>query len=337
MEKLNTTILINASAAKTGGAETILRTFVQELENYPYYNFIVLSPVLFKESYANVQFDLVSTNGFRTVWFTILGVRKYIKKYKPKSVISFNNLNYIFKPELGITYFHQPKALEEGYKDSKIRIYRYVISRFLRKNKFVVQSDYIRHKFLKSYDFNPRNVITSWPGFIIPRTESINLLNKNRAFSYYGLLPIAYAAQHKNVSLLKGLTGFLESKNILITTLLDKSNTVFDSDDKHIESIGGVNRSQMFDLYKQVDFLIFTSKDETVGLPIFEFLQTGKPAFVYAADYAIEFFKQFNKPENLILFKDVEEFKTLFLQKISLNVNSRDYSEGEWHKIIKLL
>jgi hypothetical protein len=42
-------ILINASAAKTGGAETILRTFVQELHTYASFRFIVLSPIMFEE------------------------------------------------------------------------------------------------------------------------------------------------------------------------------------------------------------------------------------------------------------------------------------------------
>lgn len=330
-------IIINASAAKTGGAETIVRTFVEELKNYPQYNFIIFSPISFKEKYDNVQFYFISTNGLKTIWFTIFGIGNYVNKYKPLYLFSFNNLNYLFRPSLGITYFHQSKAIENGYSDLKIQIYRFFISRFLRKNKFVVQSEYIRKKFIKSFDFHPSKVIASWPGFIIPKIETINSPIKNKGFLKYGLLPIAYAAQHKNVSLLNDLSKFLETENILITTLLDPSNTIFKSSNEYIQSIGAITRLEMFNLYRQIDFLIFTSKDETVGLPIFEFLQTGKPAFVYAADYAIKFFEQFNKPENMILFSDVEEFKALFLQKIKIKAKPFDYSKGEWHKIFELL
>lgn len=337
MQRFRDIILVNASASKTGGAETILRTFVQEIQNHPEYNFIVLSPISFNDNYKNVQFHYVSTTGFLSIWFTILGIGRYVNRYKPSSVISFNNLNYIFKPKQGITYFHQPKAIEHGYSDFKIQIYRFFISRFLRKNKFIVQSDYIKNKFIKSFDFHPSRVIASWPGFVIPKIETINTRIKSKGFFKYGLLPIAYAAQHKNVSLLNDLSKFLETENILITTLLDPSNTIFKSSNEYIQSIGAITRLEMFNLYRQIDFLIFTSKDETVGLPIFEFLQTGKPAFVYAADYAIEFFEQFNKPENMILFSDGEEFKALFLQKIKIKAKPFDYSKGEWHKIFELL
>jgi hypothetical protein len=99
-----------------------------------------------------------------------------------------------------------------------------VINSFLKKNIFIVQSDYIRSKFIKSFDFNSEQVISSWPGFIIPTAEPLSVSNQDKAIDYNGLLPIAYAAQHKNVSLLNELSSFLESGNILITTLLGSSS-----------------------------------------------------------------------------------------------------------------
>ncbi|APX98897.1 glycosyltransferase family protein [Lacinutrix venerupis] len=330
------TILVNASAANTGGAETILRTFVSEIKKETQYKFVILSPHKFNLAEKHITFEYAKTSGFKTVWFTIKGIGKYVKKYSPNKIISFNNLNYIFKPGIGITYFHQPKALEKGYSDVKIKVYQFIISKFLKKNTFIVQSEYIRNKFLKMFNYEEDEVISCWPGFIIPKQDTSLNSKISSNFKHKGLLPIAYASPHKNVKSLEEIYGFLEENNIEITTLLNPANNYL-SASKNINSIGAITRQQLFGLYKDIDFLIFTSKDETVGLPIFEFLQTGKPAFVYAADYAIEFNKQFGNPENLVLFKDAEEFKTLFLQKINCTSKPFDYSKGEWYKIIDLI
>jgi hypothetical protein len=103
------------------------------------------------------------------------------------------------------------------------------------------------------------------------------------------------------------------------------------------KNIGKISRGCLFKVYQKVDFLIFSSTEETVGLPIFEFLQTGKPAFVFAAPYAVYLHKQFNSPSNFVLFSSVEDFKKKFLNHISEFNNRMDYSIGEWDKILSLL
>ncbi|MEO9954656.1 MAG: hypothetical protein ABJF08_12770 [Nonlabens sp.] len=335
--KYRKTILINASAAKTGGAETILKTFVKELEVRSEYDFVILSPIVFQSDFSHISFKLLKTNGFQIIYFTILGIRKYINVYKPLKVISFNNLNYLFINNMGVTYFHQAKALDSTYSDFKIKVYRFIINKFLRKNLFIVQSEYIRNKFINSFNFDSNKVISSWPGFTIPETKKLPIFTKNTNFDHYGLLPISYSSEHKNVAFLNELKDFFVSEKLSVLTLLNKSNDIFDNDFENIQSIGAITRSEMFYLYENVDFLIFTSKDETVGLPIFEFLQTGKPAFVYAADYAIEFYNQFNKPKNFILYTDVEDFKILFLKNINVKAENYNYSRGEWNKILDTL
>lgn len=330
------TILVNASAANSGGAETILRTFVDYIKKEKQFKFVILSPHIFNFEEEHITFETIETAGFKTLWFTTIGVHAYFKKHRPDKIISFNNLNYVIKPRLGITYFHQKKAIENEYTGLKIRIYRFVISKFLRKNTFIVQSSYIRRIFLDFFKFDQTKVKSCWPGFIIPN-EDLSLSSKLlKGFKHRGLLPIAYVSDHKNVKSLEEIYDFLKEEDINITTLLSPSSNDL-SISQNINSIGLITREQLFGLYKKIDFLIFTSKDETVGLPIFEFLQTGKPVYVYAADYAIEFYEQFGKPENLILYKDAEDFKTLFLQKINCNAKPFDYSKGEWNKIIDLL
>lgn len=330
-------IIINASAAKTGGAETILRTFNEHIEKVTSHDFVVLSPISFQSTCKHIRYLNVKTNSFQTIFFTVWGVRKYIKRFKPIKVISFNNINHILNSATGITYFHQTKALDKSYSDVKLRIYRIMISTFLRKNVFIVQSEYIRNKFMKSFRIGHTQICSCWPGFTIPSLAAVSLNLKKRSYSFNGLLPIAYATNHKNVELVRELIGFFVNKRVHLTTLLDHPNDIFEADCNNIESIGLISRDKMFELYQEMDFLIFTSKDETVGLPIFEFLQTGKPAYVFAADYAVAFYEQFDKPINFILFKDAEDFERLFLENINVRAPFYDYSKGEWNKIIDLL
>ncbi|WP_299215905.1 hypothetical protein [uncultured Dokdonia sp.] len=329
-------ILVNASAAKTGGAETIIRTFVQEASLSSDINFIILTPLKFENVPNHIQLIDYYTSGLNTIFFSTLGIIKFIKKYKPNKILSFSNINYILAPSKGITYFHQFKALEDGHSDIKIKIYRLLINFFLRKNIFILQSEYIKSIFQSKFKINPEQAISVWPGFLVPQpSKDMILLNtiKEGKDLYKGLMPIAYNASHKNISLIRNLENFLEEKSIRIHSLLPKE----DLDINRIVHHGAIDRSELFALYAVVDFLIFPSKSETVGLPIFEFLETGKPTFVYAADYAIHFYKQFNEPENLILFKDEEDLKRLFLQKIDLITPKKNYSDGEWYKILESL
>lgn len=333
------TILINASAAKTGGALTILKTFLENLPKSGSRRYVVLSPLSNERNEANIGYIQISTQGIGTIFFTTLGILYYILKYKPKKVISFNNINTPFYPSRGITYFHQLKALKE-YKDLKIKIYDFIITTFLKENTFIVQSELVKELFLKKYPIHPIKVISCWPGFSIPETVSLppsisSIFNENTNRNI-GLLPIAFNSLHKNVQILHSLEEFFQANNCIIISLFDEGSSPFKNHDVII-NIGGVSREILFELYNRIDFLVFTSRDETVGLPVFEFMQTGKPAFVYQAPYAEGFYQQFSHPDNFILFGDEKAFKDLFLQKINTKATPFRYSEGEWNKINDLL
>lgn len=333
------TILINASAAKTGGAETIIRTFVDVLGSFPEHRYVIISPISFCKTNPNMKFVRIKTSGVFTVLFSTIGIFIFQLLYRPYKIISFNNLNSIFTPKKGITYFHQPKALNPKYRSLKIKTYDYFITHFLKSNKFILQSSYTKNLFQKKYKISRDNLITCWPGFTIPSNIVFNKgpkLKHNDNYNRIGVFPVNYTAEHKNIKLLVELTCFFRDNNISIITLLENGNYIIKENDV-FQNIGAVSRLELYYLYSIADFLIFTSYDETVGLPIFEFLQFGKPAFIFNAQYAQSFIKQFNFPKNFILFDDAESFSLAFEQNITVLDQSVDYSKGEWNKIIDLL
>ncbi len=327
-------VIINASAAKTGGAETIIKTFIESIPDSSNTNFTILAPIDLDIDKTNVSVVYKSTSGIQTLFFSSIGILYYIFKYKTSRIISFNNINCLFFTKHGITYFHQYKLLDSSHKELKIRIYEFLIRFFLRKNQFIVQSNFIKNLFSSKFPKLSKPVISCWPGFQIPEIKSKKNNESNEKKT--GILPIAYNAPHKNVELLLELKPFFKENDIQIITLLPNKLTTF-NDQSVFNNIGTIDRKKLFEKYNEVDFLIFTSTSETVGLPVFEFLHTGKPVFVYAADYAKEFFIQFNKPENLILFENAKDFESKYGKAIKIKADFYDYSKGEWNKIFKLL
>jgi glycosyltransferase involved in cell wall biosynthesis len=331
-------IIINATAAKTGGAETIIKTFINSLpKKNTGVRYVVLSSIkdLDISQNKNLLIAKKETNHLGTLWFSLIGIIYYQLKYRTLRVVSFNNINSLISYKWGITYFHQLKVFIPEHFDVKVRVYSFLIRNLLFKNTFIIQSSYVERLFKDKFPNHQGNIISSWPGFIIPKKIKLKNNTKNSK-SFIGIVPIAYNAPHKNINLIFELKSFFEKKQIKITTLLDKP-LVIDNEDTVFSYIGVQNKEDLFQLYNESGFMLFPSKAETIGLPIFEFLQTGKPAFVFAAEYAISLYEQFGRPENFILFKDVEEFKSLFSQKINTTAKPFDYSKGEWHKILDLL
>lgn len=331
-------IIVNASGAKFGGAEAIVRTFVDCIKEDENVQFYIISSLKFENKSSNITYIHKETKGIATIFFATIGVLYYIFSLRATKIISFSNVNSILFTKKGITYFHQPKALK-NYNEIKLKIYRFLIKKVLRENVFIVQSNYIKQLFEQEFLYSDEKVISCWPGFLkeIPeKNEYIFQTIKKLKYNQIGIVPISYNAEHKNLNLLEQLTPFLKANKIKIISLLPSNSKILSDTDVFIK-IGQIQRKELFALYELVDFLIFPSKDETVGLPIFEFIQSGKPAFVYNAPYAANFYEKFNSPYNFILFETIQEFQNLYPTRVNEKHIRVDYSQGEWNKIFNLL
>ncbi|WP_405202186.1 hypothetical protein [Dokdonia sp. LLG6352-1] len=330
-------IIINATAAKSGGALTILRTFLESIPHNRRKDFLLLAP----QSYEIDQLKSIrlSTCGIFTYIFSVIGIGFYQLVFSSRKVLSFNNVNTIFYSSSSMTYFHQLKMFDRSYKDLKLSLYRFTIRYINSRSLFIVQTKTVRDLFIKFDTRIGDRALIVWPGFIKEKLEENTFKLPNYPIDFdieeFGLIPIAYDTDHKNLSFLSKINHFFHQKNIknIILTKNASSLTNLES----IFEIGQVSREQLYYLYSKAKFLIFTSLSETVGLPIFEFLETGKPTFVFGAQYAVDFYYKFHQPSNLILFNTEDEFKELFLQNIDKVYTSKSYSDGEWIKILEKL
>ena len=323
-------VLINASAAKIGGASTIVRSFYSKLDDSDQVNYILICGLKELPDKKNVKVIPLSTSGIWSILFSALRIGLFNFWFRPSKIISFNNINYLFSKSKGITFFHQSKLFLEKPNQLKLYIYDWIIKHFLLQNSWVVQSEHVAQQLTAKYPSLHGKTTVAWPGFHIPETIQIPDLPSH----IKGIFPVTSVSHHKNLDLFWQLHEAFAELNIHVATLLADQDVPQKSHYHHIKPLPS---AEIFGIYKLLDFMVFTSTEESVGLPIFEFLQTGKPVFVYAAPYAVYYYEYFSRPENMILFNSAEDFKAQFLACNNLSSNRFDYSRGEWYKVFDLI
>ena len=87
---------------------------------------------------------------------------------------------------------------------------------------------------------------------------------------------------HKNHYLLDEI-AFDKSTRITVTITSDE----FPAENDSVYHIGRVSRDDIFELYKEVDALLFLSGDESLGMPIFEAIKSNLPIICPRADYTV--------------------------------------------------
>lgn len=341
------TIIINATGAKTGGAKQILLSCLisidQDKSNINRY--IVLSPLSQEDiSFSNINIELIklSTSSIWTYLFSTIFVFLYALRYKSRSIISFNNVNAFFLKKWFdlTTYFHQLKAIEVSESGVRMNLIRMNLS-LLKGTTIVVQSSFVKKKFQDYFGVN-YDVIVAWPG-IRKINQSLDskyisdLINKIKVeYQYVAVWPVSMVySEHKGFRTLWSLSKELKKLNVAIII----PGYLKDVDElPNIFTVGSLSSADLDVLYCKCDFMIFTSTFETLGLPIFEYIQLQKKSFVLNAPYLTPLRESYEIATKFIVAWDNEEdfFKKLELnyiasddRKYEINIPNRYYF-GDW-------
>ena len=202
---------------------------------------------------------------------------------------------------------HQSLIFKEFSKTSiqfyKFWLFRFIFKLFLKKNDIVlVQTEEMAKKIRAHIGFNVNVRLVDfgsnhfgWPQFI-RRRRKISSKTPNRFRVVY---PSA-SYPHKNHYLLN-LIMFDKETEIFLTVTKDE----FVSHNPSLTNIGQVPREHVFDLYKEVDALLFLSSNESLGLPILEAIKCNLPIICPYAEYTGHlnadncFFFEINDPSSL--------------------------------------
>jgi hypothetical protein len=322
---LSKRIIINASAAKVGGAKTIIESFISWVGKHDKVNqFVLIAPFCPDHLPSNVIYHHKETSGLGTLKFSVLGVFISCLKYKCDVCLSFNNVNLLLPICKRITYFHQPKVFTDN--GLRFRIMAFMV-KLIKGSSFVFQSPLIEQRFIDKFGKGFKTNI-HWPGLGQSADPNISIYPlKKKQGEFLMLWPVTDPfASHKNLQWMEEFDSWLVKNNIRILMTSTKSINC-----ESVESIGLLSREQLFNLYSQVDAMLMVSLEETFCLPIYEAASLNTKVLVLNRPY-IESVKTWKGlPSNIILFNTIDELEQgMHNRECNLDVEP-EYFEPDWN------
>lgn len=340
--------IINATAAKHGGALTILKDYLSEvrkMDNGTIY-YIFTGADLHDLLCDKIKLIKIKTHGFgiggiKRLYWDFFGFFMYCKwnRLNPDLIISFQNTGVIFPKVKQLIYYHQPIPLYD-YRwkfyikdESALFFYKYIYPFFIKmlsnsNSHFVVQTNYIKKLFIKKFQTPSNRVNVIIPGIsFLPEYKDSNVyIDKN----HYNIFYPTNHAKYKNfdilfdaISQIKKMHPEMFEKIMLHITLdADKLNTksrlaCFEITNK-INFLGCLPRRDIFSYYKSVDLLVFPSYIETFGLPLIEAAHLGVPILASDLYYAHEALQNY-KGVKYVEFDNSERWADAIIEHYSVN------------------
>ncbi len=280
----------------------------QELEIIVYVHKIALVAD-YVNDFTIVEYPLIKSSWLKRLRFEFVESKKLADSLKPDLWIALHDITPNVKCKQ-VVYCHNPSPFykmkgNELFTDTTFFLfclfYKFLYKINIKKNRYViVQQEWLRKEFESRYKVK---TIVAYPftqtnGIITSVSENYNKQPKYR-FIYPAFPRVA-----KNFEVLLRAAKKLSQHRTDFEILL----TISEFDNKYaqqlskkygnigvVKLIGRKNRDEIFDLYDQVDCMVFPSKLETWGLPISEFKTFNKPMLLADLNYAHEALGEFNK------------------------------------------
>jgi len=164
------------------------------------------------------------------------------------------------------------------------------------------------------------SILVKWPGVreveLVDKKSSILYLNSIFPCSFefsqnYCLFPLYSSdSSHKDYVFLSRLRLLLNASGWLTVSLCPTDSNVADV------NLGMVTPDVMDALYSCCDVMVIPSRQETLCLPLFEFLQTGKKIFCREADYIKDFMQSMPVINRAVVVLPVDFTDEIFLYNL---------------------
>ena len=274
-------ILVDAIYINSGGGNTLLKAFLNNLYHYNYdYVFLIDR----RNKYFLNDFNL------NNIYFVNSNERsrgkiysKIIKTHNIEKIFILNNIPPPFKIyNLKVyIYFHNVLLINPfgaNYNFFKISIfilkYIYILSRNSNKYIWITQTEYLKNLLRKSLYFNVNKILVL--PFFNDNANYNNIHEKIYKFIY-----VADGSSQKNHKLIFETLFFLANKyriypNLHLTfdpIIHHKLNNIllfYQSKGLKLINHGTLNDNNLKQLYSQSEFLIYPSLKESFGLPLIE-------------------------------------------------------------------
>lgn len=357
-------IFVNATAATSGGALTILNQFIESIDknDKQYYIFTSIDLKKFESDNIKIINNISAKKWIKRLKWDFYGMKKWSKKNKiyPDLIISLQNTGVIFNKNIPqIIYLHQPIPFTPikwslFRKDERIywiykNLYDKIIKFTINNNTtIVVQSEWLKKAASKKLKFSEDKIYVFKPNLSNIDAEKVEKIDvdKNKYHIFY---PAAGHKYKNHEIILNTLKKLKENNNdiyidLLIHFTLDKESYIGKvakemrvQDSICFESYTSYNKT--LSLYKVSDLVLFPSYVETLGLPLVEAAQFGIPILVSDLEYSREIIGQYNGA-TFLTYNNPQEWaeaiKFNFLNR-ECKFKSNFKATNEWDKFFDLV
>lgn len=242
-------IVVNATALTSGGALTILRDFISNIDddiNNKYYIFINKN-IIHHINIEKSNIKLITTNihtVINRIYWDFYGLKKYLKKHKiiPNTIISLQNtsINFEYKKyhTKQIIYLHQGIPLSDKswsfFKKDEIKLafYKYIYPFFIfrfynhKYTTFIVQTNWMKQALNKTFKINLDNIKVIKPNLshIISINTNINQINKLNLTHKFVLFYPTSAVKFKNYTEIAYAINYIKNNKKYYDLGLDINN-----------------------------------------------------------------------------------------------------------------
>lgn len=299
---MSSIIIVNATAARSSGALSILKQFVSSIpigiEN-TYYIFIDPDIILPIKS-NNVKLIKINTRRWidRISW-DARGIQKWIRKnnLKPSLVISLQNTGVNLTRDIPqLIYYHQLLPLSNHSwniirkEEFILFIYKYFYSFFVslyihNNTHFVVQIPSVKKAFLNKYRIDEDNVHIIPPEIPTVEYDSLRHIKFEDEKTHFVYPATLYV--YKNHRILLKALQILKERNKdeyrrikVHLTIRKEDMSSQEGLDEIADAIvfeGVIPFKRLMSYYKSMDALLFPSYIESFGLPLLEAAGVGIP------------------------------------------------------------
>tara|TARA_B100000212_G_scaffold288841_1_gene229987 strand:- start:180 stop:1304 length:1125 start_codon:yes stop_codon:yes gene_type:complete len=330
-------IIISAINITNGGPHRILNECldysISLLNKYKIFVLINNTKVVEKFNEYNklinfVEFPLSKKSWIFRVFYEYFYFKFFSRKYNVDIWFSLHDCSPFVKAKKQFVYCHNTdifaKIRKNYFFQDPIFILRKIFYRFVysinisSNHSVIVQQDWMRKEFYKK--FKVKNIIVAQPNIknsnIFEDVISKPFNKKNEKIFFYPVYPRCF----KNHEIICEALNILEKeyswKNKVIFTIKGDENKYAKwlwNKYKHLKSLewkGVLQPKENYQIFKRINFLLFTSTNESWGLPITEAKSLNIPIIVSDLPYAKETVGHYGKvnfidPDNPVKLADL--------------------------------
>ena len=358
------TIVVNATALRSGGGLTIYRQFISHLSTYIQGNryYIFVNSIVEKPTIEGVTYICDENHSWlhRIAW-EYGGLKKWLraKGIRPDVIVSLQNTGAMTKCRQ-VIYYHQSLPFYPikwslwKHSERGMWLYKHVYPWFVRNTlnrdtDVVVQIPFIKRAFLKKFNIEEGRVHVLFPDvehFEVNDIKGVEL-DKSMVHLVYPASAVTYKEHDTIVEALnllkKKKAEIIERVKVHFTiektdmpVLWKKINT-YGLQEQFVWE-GYMMHGDLLSLYKSSQGLLFPSIIETLGLPLLEATVFGLPIIAADLDYAHEVLKGYSGV-SFIKEKDYQSWadEIASLCENQLRFLPLPYMESQWPKFFELI